>query len=118
MNSDELHNRIKSAIALLNDGHSCKVGDLTFSCKSPNLFIVSGWLTINNLEGVNRSSALEELKEIKCLFFKMVDKSRELSEFIRDKEIEYTLNYDDSGKASIEICREVDKQIIWKSVLK
>ena len=91
MEIEELTSRIKNALILLADGHSFNVGELTFGCKDKNHFSVSGWTNNNLLQNVKRQSALEELKDIKSLFSKMVDASNELSEFIKERKIEYYL---------------------------
>jgi hypothetical protein len=68
------------------------------------------------LENVTQQTSLTELEEIKSLFAKMVVASKDLADFIKDKQIEYYLGYDD-GKGSIGICREVNEQITWETVL-
>ena len=88
LNSEELKHRIKSAIILLSEGHSFKVGDLTFRCKDKTHFSVSGWTHNYPLENVTQESALTELKDIKSLFSKMVGASKELSDFIKGRLIE------------------------------
>ena len=116
MDTNELQPRIKTALILLADGHSLNVGDLTFSCKDKRHFSVSGWTNNNLLENVTQQSALTELKDIKSMFSKMVDTSNELSEFIKDKQIEYYLGYD-YGMGSIGICSEKGGQLKWETEL-
>ena len=113
MDTEELQHRIKTALILLADGHSLNVGDLTFGSKDKKDFSVSGWINNNLLENVTRQSALTELKDIKSCFSKMVDASNELSEFIKDKQIEYYLRYD-YGMGGLGICYEKDGQVIWE----
>jgi hypothetical protein len=50
MNEQELIQRINSAIVLLTDGHTFKVGDLTFSCRDKKHFSVTGWTVKNDLK--------------------------------------------------------------------
>src|SRR4051794_21431305 len=107
MTSEELQHRIKSALTLLTDGHPFKVGDLTFSCKDKAHFSVSGWTNNNLLENVTRQSALIELKDIKSLFSRMIAASKELSDFIKGRQIEYYLGFD-YGMGGIGICYEKD----------
>ncbi len=116
MNAEELQHRIKTALILLTDGHALNVGDLTFGCKDKKHFSVSGWTNNNLLENVTTQSSLTELKDIKSLFSKMVDASIELSEFIKDKQIEYYLGYD-YGMGGVGICHEKDGQVIWETEL-
>ena len=117
MDSEELKHRIRNALILLADGHSLKVGDLTFACKDKGHFSVAGWTNNNLLENVTRQSALDELKDIKSLFSKMVDTSNELADFIKDKQVQYYLGYD-YGMGAIGICNENDGQINWDTALK
>lgn len=116
MDTEELKHRLRTALILLADGHSFKVGDLTFGCKDKKLFSVSGWTNNNLLENITRQSTLTELNEIKSLFSKMVDASNELSEFIKDKKIEYYLGYE-YGMGGLVICHEKDGQVIWEKNL-
>ncbi|MES1181747.1 MAG: hypothetical protein ABUL44_03035 [Flavobacterium sp.] len=115
MTKDELLSRVKTALALLPDGHTMQVGDLSLCCSDNAHFTVKGW-TIHNLENVTQQTSLTELEEIKSLFAKMVIASNDLADFIKDKQIEYYLGYDD-GKGSIGICKEVNEQIKWETVL-
>ena len=117
MTEEELQHRIKSALTLLNDGHPFKVGDLTFGCKDKTHFSVSGWTNNNLLKNVTRQSALAELKDIKSLFSKMVNASKELSDFIKSRQIEYYLGYD-YGMGSIGICSEKNGQLKWETELR
>lgn len=113
MNEVELKNRIKNAIVLLTDGHSYKVGDLTFGCRDKIHFSVIGWTLMNDLSNVTKDSALLELKEIKELFKNMTSASVELADFVNKRQIEYYLAYND-GMASFEICSEIDGQFTWE----
>ena len=117
MKTEDLQNRIKTALILLADGHSLNVGDLTFGCKDKKHFTVSGWTSNILLENVTQQSALTNLKDIKSLFSKMVDTSSELSEYIKDKVIEYYLGYD-YGLGGIGICYEKNGHVIWETDLK
>lgn len=91
MGTEELLDRIKSALILLTDGNSFNVGDLTFGCKDKNVFTVTGWTSSNNLGILTKQKALTEFNEIKSLFIRMTKASIELSEFIQNKQINYYL---------------------------
>lgn len=45
----------------------------------------------------------------------MVKESPELEYFIAGKSLEFILSFDDSGKASIDICCEKDAKVKWIS---
>ncbi|MTK52647.1 hypothetical protein [Paludibacter sp.] len=115
MNEIELLNRIKNAIVLLTDGHSYKVGDLTFSCRDKSHFSVTGWSLMHDLKNVTRDSAISELNKIKELFKNMTCFSMELADFVNGRQIEYHLGFD-YGMGAIEICSESDDQLKWKLV--
>ena len=110
----ELHTRIKSALAFLQDGGSFSVGDLRLIAVDAKTICVSGWSRWLNYENITKDVALEELYDIKVTFGKMLLISHELSDFARDKTINYELSYSDSGKCSIGICSEIDGVLSWQ----
>jgi hypothetical protein len=117
MNADELQHRIKNAIILLEDGHSSKVGELTFGCKDENHFSVTGWTLKKDLVNVTKQSASSELTDIKTLFTKMTIASNELADFIKNRQIEYCLGFD-YGMGAIAICKETNGHLTWEADLK
>lgn len=117
MNEEELKHRIRNVLEILQDHNSFKVGDLTFSAKDDSSFSVTGWTMNNELKNITKQSALNELNEIKSLLKRMVQVSTELSEYLKQRQIEYTLGYD-YGMGGIGICSEIDGQIKWKTEIK
>lgn len=116
MNEEELHHRIKNAIILLKEGHPFNVGDLTFGCRDNGHFFVTGWTLCNDLKNMTRQRALIELNETKSLFNKMTSVSPELTDFIKDRDIQYSLGYD-YGMGGLEICNETGGQIKWTAAI-
>ena len=116
MDKNELQERVENAIVLLTNGHSFKIGDLTFQSRQ-NYFSVTGWTLKNDLKNITKKTALIELKEIKELFSKMCLASPELTDFIDGKEVEYHLGFD-CGKSSVGICDETNGKIKWITELK
>jgi hypothetical protein len=116
MTEEELQHRIKSALALLSEGSSLKVGDLTFGSNDKTHFSVSGWTRSTRLQSLTKQSALAELKDIKLLFSKMIDASQELADFIHGRQVEYSLGYD-YGMGALRICSEYEGQIKWETEL-
>jgi hypothetical protein len=112
MNEEELNHRIKNAIVLLQNGHHFKVGDLTFRCKERKHISVTGWTVCNELKNLSKDKALTELNETKDLFNKMIASSQELADFIKNRQVEYSLGYD-YGMGGLEICNEINGQIKW-----
>lgn len=117
MNAEELQHRMKNAIILLADGHSLKVGDLTFGCKDKKHFSVTGWTLKKDLANMTKQSALTELADIKELFITMTIASNELADFIKGRQIEYCLGFD-YGMGAIGICKETKGQLTWEADLK
>ena len=113
-----MENRIKIALEFLKDGQSFTVGDLRLGMSSSNLLTVTGWSQYSNFSNLTKGNSLNELSEIKDIFSNMVAASDDLKRFIIDKSIEYILCYDDGGKASIDICSEIDEVVKWKVELK
>jgi ribulose bisphosphate carboxylase small subunit len=116
MTENELKHRIENAIVLLTDGHPFKVGDLTFWAKDNSHFSVTGWTICNDLKNLTRQKALDEMNETKSLFKKMTSISPELTDFIKDRKVQYCLGYD-YGMGGLEICSEIDGQIQWVTEL-
>jgi hypothetical protein len=109
-----MENRIKIALEFLKDGQSFTVGDLRLGMSSSNLLTITGWSRYLNFSNLTKGNSLNELAEVKDIFSDMVTSSDDLKRFIVDKSIEYILCYDDGGKASIDICSEIDGIVKWK----
>jgi len=117
MTEQELKHRIKSALIILQDYGSFKVGELTFNTTDEKSFSVTGWTLKTELKNVTKRIALNELNEIKSLFKKMVQASPELSVFVDQRQIEFNLGYD-YGMGGIGICSEINGQINWETEIK
>lgn len=113
-----MENRIKTALEFLKDGQFFTVGDLRLSMGNSNLLTVTGWSQYLNFSNLTKANSLSELTEIKNVFSDMIAASDDLKRFIVDKSIEYVLCYDDGGKASIDICSEMDGVMKWKVELR
>ena len=77
---------------------------------------MTGWTLANDLKNKTRASAIKELNEIKDLFRHMISTSKDLSDFIDNRKIEYHLGYD-YGMGAIGICTEVDGKLKWETDL-
>ena len=113
-----MENRIKIALEFLKDGQAFTIGDLRLGMSGSNLLTVTGWSQYLNFSNITKVNSLNELAEIKDIFSDMVTVSHDLKRFIVNKSIEYILCYDDGGKASIDICSEIDGVVKWKVELK
>jgi len=104
-------NSLKIAVEVLKDRKSIPIGDLTISHKN-DIIIVTGWTKCFYIENVTKENALQDLSFTKEKFDDLIGKSSELSDFIKDKKIEYSLAFD-YGKGGIGICDEIDGEIKW-----
>jgi len=117
MNEEELKNRIKNAILILQDFNSFKVGELIFKTKDEKSFSVTGWTIRSEFKNITKSNALIELNMVKSLFKRMIQISPELSDFVKQRQIKFSLGYE-YGMGGIEICSEIDGQIKWEAEIK
>jgi hypothetical protein len=117
VNLEDLQHRIINAIFLLEDGHSLKVGDLLFDSTGKNHISVTGWTRNQTLSSLTKETAMSELNEIKTLFNKMAEVSNELNNFLKERNIEYCLDFD-YGTGAIGICKEINGEIIWETDLR
>ena len=113
-----MERRIKTALEFLKDGQSFTVGELKLIAEKEGVLEVTGWSQYKNFENLRKQQSLKELEEIKALFYKMVNVSKGLKNFIENKSIEFNLYFDDYGKGSIGICSEKDKILVWEADLK
>jgi hypothetical protein len=112
-----MDSKIKIAIEFLKDGKSFRIDDIRLGLTEFGDIEVAGWSQYVNIENITKGSSLQELGEIKSLFFEMIESSSELKDFIRGKNIVYSLYYDDYGKASISICSEKEGILKWELAL-
>ena len=109
-----MEKRIKTALEFLKDGQSFTVGELRLDVEESGIIEVTGWSQFKNFSNLTKQQSLKELEEIKSLFYKMVDISIDLRNFIGGKSIKFNLYFDDYGKGSIGICSEKDGKVKWE----
>lgn len=105
---------LKNVSHHLEGGEALTLGDLTLNLVENNKMEVIGCSNYIHLENLTKKQSLIELAEVKELFQRMQHSSKELSDFVEDKAIIYSLHYDDSGKGGIAICSEDNGEVIWK----
>jgi len=110
--------RIKTALEFLKNGQSFTVGELRLVAEKDGILEVIGWSQYKNFENLTKQHSLKELEEIKDIFQRMVNVSKDLKNFIKNKSVEFNLYFDDYGKGSIGICSEKDKILAWEVDLK
>ena len=113
-----MEERIRTALEFLKDGQSFTVGELRLGAEKPGVIEVTGWSQYTNFANLTKQQCLRELEEFKALFYKMVDASPELKDFIKDKSTEFNLYFDDYGKGSIGLCSEKEKKVTWEADIK
>ena len=86
--------------------------------KNRNVLEVTGWSQYKNFDNLTKQKTLDELKELKDLFIKIVNAFPTLKNFIVNKSIIFNLYFDDYGKASIPICSEKNCKVEWMINLK
>lgn len=110
--------RIRTAIQFMKEKKPFLVDDLRLGVNEIGVIEITGWSQLKNFGKLTKHRVLEELNEVKLLFFKMVSTSNELRNFIEGKRIKFNLWYDDFGKASIGICSEENGIIHWDATIK
>ncbi len=113
-----MEKRIKIALEFLKDGHYFSVGDIRLGVKESNIVEVTGWSKYTKSTDLSKDKCLKELSELKDLFASMVDSSKDLSEFIENKSLEFSFFYDDDEKGSTAVCSERYGVVSWDMDLK
>jgi hypothetical protein len=113
-----MKDRIKEAVEFLKEKQSFLVENLRLGINDSNIIQVTGWSSFVDFRNLTKSVCLEELESIKEQFSAMVNLSKELDDFIKGRDIEYILEFDDYGKTSIAICAEKNRHITWFITLK
>ena len=106
--------RIKTALEFLKARGSFAVGELRLCAERPGVIEIVGWTQYTNYANLTKAQCIKELGEIKDLFYKMVDSSRELKDFINAKSLEFQLCYNDNSKGSILLCTEKENRVTWE----
>lgn len=104
--------RIKIALEFLKNNQGFQVGELLLSCKD-NVIYVSGFTSYNDLKNINKSIAIRELEDTKVKFNGYIEIVPEFNDFLKNKEIKYSLAYD-YGMGSIGICSEKNGVFTWE----
>lgn len=105
---------LRTLVEFLKDNQSYRVGDIRVGITEQFEIEVTGWSNYIHFENLTKLNCLQELKEIKKIFFKMIDVSDDLKNFVAGKTIIYNLGFDHYGKSSIAICMEKDGEVVWR----
>ncbi|TXJ22929.1 MAG: hypothetical protein E6Q24_19525 [Chitinophagaceae bacterium] len=105
--------RMLAAIDFLRNGQSFNIGNIRLGISDLGGIEVAGWSQFKNIENLTKSFSLRELQDLKDEFNEILLSSPSLKTFIKNKNIEFALYFDDYGKASIAICSERDGVLKW-----
>ncbi len=109
----QLLNRIEAAIASVTEGKPFDVDGITMYMEAPGILSVSVYTQCYYLENITKAIALEEIAMLKEKFSSMLGKYPVLSTWVADLQIMHCLAYNDYGRASFPICREMNNQTQW-----
>src|ERR1700724_2863566 len=101
---DDKEFRVETAIEFMKEGRSFPIGNLRFGINDTGNIEVAGWSNYLEFSNLTKDRSTEELNNTKSLFFRIVNTFPKLKEFIKGKDIEYRLYFNDAGKTSITIC--------------
>jgi hypothetical protein len=104
------------ALNLLKDGQSLTIGDLRLGIEESGSMYITGWTQYLDINNLSKAKALQELSEIKALFYDMVSDSKELEIFIVGKSLKFNLAFN-YGKGGFGICSEKNGIITWETGL-
>ncbi|MEN3323445.1 hypothetical protein VP395_06875 [Mariniflexile soesokkakense] len=80
-----------------------------------NKLLVTGWTNIIHFGNITKDSVMKELLDLKESFSKLTESFDEINSIVKTNNltIEYHMEYDDSGKAGIGLCSEIDGELNW-----
>ncbi|MFD2725475.1 hypothetical protein [Hyunsoonleella rubra] len=107
--------QIREGISRITDGVPLDLGRMTIKTSGTNKLIVTAWMNTLHFKNINKNSVLKELDSLKKSFSELTKTHNDLMSVIRDNNlmVEYHLNYDDSGKAGIGLCSEINGELNW-----
>lgn len=114
---EEILRRIRTAIDFLKDNMPFRVEELYMGIDESGFLNITKASQSIDLKNITKQRALQELDEIKSMFWRMVSISPELKDFISDKQIKFNLDFD-YGMGDIRICSEIYGVVKWKVELK
>jgi len=112
MYSDE---NIRKRIWLIADGIPLKLDSMTIRTSDSGKLLVTGWTNTINFGNISKEKILQELDDLKSSFSDLSKKFPDLYDIVNGNDliIEYHMAYDDSGKAGIGLCSEIEGRLNW-----
>ena len=105
--------KIQVVLEFLKRGEPFTIGDIRLTPNNSNEIEIAGWSQYVSFKNLTKEVCTKELNEVKKLFSEMCETYSELKDFVKKKELEFSLYFDDYGKASIKICSEKNENIKW-----
>ncbi|MCB9055868.1 MAG: hypothetical protein H6549_08365 [Chitinophagales bacterium] len=108
-------NQLTERIWKIADGVPLKLDNFTIKINDNGRLLVTGWTDTIYFENITKEKIIQELKELKDHYKKLADSFPDLVALINSNNlnIEFHLQFDDNGKASIGLCSEINGQINW-----
>ena len=103
--------RFEIALEMLNEGDYIIYDKIGFQIND-NKVKIYVWSDYINLENITKDIAMRDLNNAKTRLADILDKSKGLSDILKDKEFIYSVNLDE-GKSGINICEEEKGSIKW-----
>ena len=105
---------IQERIWLIPEGIPLNLDNITVRTDS-NKLLVTGWTKTIHFKNITRETILEELNDLKTLYFELSASFDELNDIVKNNDltIEYHMVYDDAGKCGIGLCSEIDGKLNW-----
>ena len=91
------------------------MGDMIIRTTDTDKLLVTGWTSTIHFENITRDRVLTELNQLKSSFSNLTSLFGELTDIIRENRltVEFHMKFDDSGKAGVGICSEIDGTLNW-----
>jgi len=102
-------------IWLIAEGIPLKLDSMTIQMSDSGKLLVTGWTNTFNFGNITKENILQELDDLKSSFLDISERFPALNDIIKGNNltIEYHMTYDDSGKAGIGLCSEIEGKLSW-----
>ena len=106
---------IRQRIGLIADGIPLMLESMTIHMTDPGKLLVTGWTRTIHFNNISKEKLFQELDDLKSSFSDLSKSFTELNDIIKgnDLTLEYQMVYDDSGKAGIRLCSEIEGKVNW-----
>lgn len=108
-------NQLTEKIWRIADGIPLRLDNCTIKIADNGRLLVTGWTDTFYFENITKDKVIQELSELKDSFNKLSESFPDLLTIIKSNNltIEFHMQFDDNGKASVGLCSEIEGQINW-----